>query len=517
MSLCQSKKKWYFPLGLTLLAIMLGTQNFFKQVELIKSKNQITVDNRADLLRQYMSFMSVSSDSLKLGIESLLNSKNQLSLQTSIAKKLRFYPEYNLYSLDINNASRSTGTLHVLKDIDLKNPEILSEIAASLSMDPILKPLTYNLKLTAWAYYISKNHFLYISPKHSLKDFQFNAEQYTKPFWVQAIPENNPKHRMIISDVYKDGAGKGMMITLSNPIFHNDEFKGIAAIDISTQQMDALLAVDSTIKSSILVDENNIITASIKASEIGSSLGCNKTQDKSAWFSYNSQLIYMTSVINNELYIVHQITKSQLWLEALKKSLFQFSLIMLGLVLSFLSIELYCVSIRNRNLMLIDSLTKLYNRRGFAKLAEKPIAHLRRDKKGYAVLLLDLDFFKTINDQFGHATGDQVLKTLAQILLSNNREESIISRWGGEEFLILLPKANLQSALDVANRIHEKIHQAEVISKQDGNTVIKFTTSIGVALQQPNDGLEDVINHADKALYQAKDKGRDTTYIYQPG
>jgi len=331
------------------------------------------------------------------------------------------------------------------------------------------------------------------------------------------MPENNPKHSMIISDVYKDGAGKGMMITLSNPVFHNDKFKGIAAIDISTQQMNALLAVDSTIKSSILVDENNIITASMKASEIGTSLDCNKTRNKSSWFSYNSQLLYMTSVINNELYIVHQITKSQLWLEALKKSLFQFSLIILGLVLSFLSIELYCISIRNRNLMLIDPLTKLYNRRGFAKLAEKPIAHLRRDKKGYAVLLLDLDFFKTINDQFGHATGDQVLKTLAQILLSNNREESIISRWGGEEFLILLPKADLQSALDVANRIHEKIHQAEVISKQDGNTVIKFTTSIGIALQQPNDGLEDVINHADKALYQAKDKGRDTTSVYQPG
>lgn len=513
---CQSKTKWYFLLALTLLAITLGARHFFNQVEKIKSQTQLIVDNRADLFRQYMSFMSVSSDSLKLGMESLLNSNLQPYLQTSIAKKIRFYPEYNLYSLDDDNAGQSTGTLHILKDVDLKNPEILSEIASSLSMDPIFYPLTNNLKLTAWAYYISKNHFLYISPKHSLKDFQFNAEQYTKPFWIQAMPENNPKHSMIISDVYEDGAGKGMMITLANPVLNNGEFKGIAAIDISIKQMNALLAVDTTLSSSMLVDENNIITASMKDNEIGTSLYCNKTNSKNAWISFDGNLQYMTSVINNELYIVHKLTKSQLWLSALKESLFHLTLLMLGLILSFLSIQLYCASISNRNLMLIDPLTQLYNRRGFTTLSAKSIAHLKRDKKDYALLLLDLDFFKKINDQYGHNCGDQVLVELANILIENNREESIISRWGGEEFLILLPNADERSAMDVANRIHKKIQQTEVIPNQNSNTVIRFTTSIGIAFQNQNESLEEVINHADKALYQSKEKGRDTTSVYKP-
>jgi len=515
MTECQPQKKWYLLLALTLLTTVLGARHFINEVEQIKSKTQFAVDNRADLFRQYINFMGVSSDSLKLDIENRLNSIQQAYQQTSTAQKIRFYPEFNLYSLDDSHSAQATGTLHILGDVDLKQPNILSEIAATLSIDPILKPLTNKLESTAWAYYTSKNHFLYIAPKHSLKDFQFNTEQYKKPFWAQAIPENNPEHRMIISDVYEDGAGKGMMITLSNPVLNHGEFKGVVSIDISTEHMNALLGVDSTIKNSRLIDENKIITASMQDREIGTLLEFNKTTSKNRWIPYSENLLYVTSVINQELYIVHQLTKSQLWQAALKESLFHWSLLAFGLILSLLSIQLYCVPLRNRELMLIDPLTELYNRRGFTTLSRKLIAQSKRNQNGYAILLADIDLFKQINDQFGHSCGDIVLMELAKILKSTNREDSIISRWGGEEFQILLPDIDIDCALEVAKRLHAKIRQAEVVSPLHNNAVMRFTVSIGVALQNQDESLEDVINHADKALYQSKENGRNTTTVYQ--
>jgi len=513
MKQSHSNIKWYALIALALIMVSLGTSQFINNVEQIKTKTQISVDNRTDLFRQYINFMSVLSDSLKLNIESHLHVKNDTYLHDSILNKIRFFPEYGIYSLKQDEASKVAGTLHILKDVDLNQTEILSEIESSLSLDSLLAPLTNKLQSTAWAYYASKNSFLYITPKHNLNEFQFNKMQYKKPFWTQAIPENNPEHRMVITDIYKDGAGKGMMITISNPVITNGEFKGVVSIDISIKQMNNLLGVDPHIKSSMLVDENHIITASKKPELLATKLDL--PSYNLGWTNLEQSFVYITPVLEKELYIVHKITKSQLWIQAIKESLFQWSLLAFGFILSIFSIQLFCISQHNKKLMMVDPLTQLYNRRGFEKLAQKLIAHSRREHSNGSVLLLDIDFFKQVNDQFGHNSGDQILVELSKILKTNNREDSIISRWGGEEFLILLADSDVSASMEVANRLHSKIRQTKLASKTNKNAIMKFTVSIGIAPLDSNETLEDAINHADKALYQAKQNGRNSTTIYQ--
>lgn len=156
-----------------------------------------------------------------------------------------------------------------------------------------------------------------------------------------------------------------------------------------------------------------------------------------------------------------------------------------------------------------DQLTGLYNR--FAlnrKLAQLQQLHSRHQQP-YAVLLLDLDHFKQVNDQYGHLTGDKVLKHAATLLKQSIRNEDILGRFGGEEFLLLLPMTEQQAAEQVADKLIQLLRQQPL---QLGDTAIALTTSIGIATAHANSpalSSETMLQQADKALYHAKANGRD--------
>ena len=156
-----------------------------------------------------------------------------------------------------------------------------------------------------------------------------------------------------------------------------------------------------------------------------------------------------------------------------------------------------------------DQLTGLYNR--FAlnrKLAQLQQLHSRHQQP-YAVLLLDLDHFKQVNDQYGHLTGDKVLKHAATLLKQSIRNEDILGRFGGEEFLLLLPMTEQQAAEQVAEKLIQLLRQQPL---QLGDTAIALTTSIGIATAHANSpalSSETMLQQADKALYHAKANGRD--------
>jgi len=160
---------------------------------------------------------------------------------------------------------------------------------------------------------------------------------------------------------------------------------------------------------------------------------------------------------------------------------------------------------RVKELSLRDSLTGLYNRR----ILEE-ILHLEENKRRQtplALLLIDVDNFKAINDTFGHPAGDSVLTVLAKILMDNSRKENIVARYGGEEFAVLLNNTGLDTALQVADRLRMKL--SEQVFTFSGRKV-SFTASIGVS---HNDGVtaipETLLSRADQALYQAKRSGKN--------
>lgn len=146
-----------------------------------------------------------------------------------------------------------------------------------------------------------------------------------------------------------------------------------------------------------------------------------------------------------------------------------------------------------------DSLTGLLNRRQFYHLTE----HIMPTAMDFSLLLVDADHFKHINDRFGHQKGDEVLIQLSRTLEQQSRKGDFVFRWGGEEFLLLLPQTSLDTALDVAEDIRLTLENLALAD------LPPFTVSIGVARHQPDESLDTLFKRVDEALYRAKNDGRN--------
>lgn len=155
-----------------------------------------------------------------------------------------------------------------------------------------------------------------------------------------------------------------------------------------------------------------------------------------------------------------------------------------------------------------DSLTGLNNRNKFKEIYGKEIRRGFRYKNDLSLIIFDLDFFKNINDTYGHQIGDEVLKDISQVVLGNVREHDIVVRWGGEEFLILLPETSLEGSLNVAQKIRMAIEDKEFSSKN-----LKLTASFGIASLKDGDDESTLLERTDEALYEAKKSGRNKVVV----
>lgn len=166
-------------------------------------------------------------------------------------------------------------------------------------------------------------------------------------------------------------------------------------------------------------------------------------------------------------------------------------------------IKLKYQSDKLRTMALHDQLTQLYNRHFLIESANSKLAHVERHGNALSVMMMDIDFFKHINDQFGHQAGDEVLKSIADLLKEHSRKEDVVARFGGEEFVILLEHCALNSAMEKAELLRESI---EALMPSG----IPVTASFGVAqLLDHEQTFVDLLSRADAAVYKAKDQGRN--------
>lgn len=156
-----------------------------------------------------------------------------------------------------------------------------------------------------------------------------------------------------------------------------------------------------------------------------------------------------------------------------------------------------------RRLTEIDSLTQLYNRLKLDAALKMEIERYGRSGSPFSVILLDIDDFKKVNDVYGHLTGDAVLVELAEILKSTIRKIDTVGRWGGEEFMIILPESDLDGGLALAEKLRERIHE----HKFPGFGCL--TASFGVAVSEKGGDQQQLVARADKAMYQAKKSGKN--------
>jgi diguanylate cyclase (GGDEF)-like protein len=164
-----------------------------------------------------------------------------------------------------------------------------------------------------------------------------------------------------------------------------------------------------------------------------------------------------------------------------------------------------------RLLATYDSLTGLLSRRAFMEQSNYICHFAERQGLEFTILVIDLDHFKKINDQYGHETGDKVLESFGKIMRLKSRESDLAGRIGGEEFAFFLPATTADKACNFAERLQKAIRE-DIIKKN--NVHIRYTASIGLAYFSQTMNIEMAISQADKALYRAKRNGRNQTVIY---
>jgi diguanylate cyclase len=162
-----------------------------------------------------------------------------------------------------------------------------------------------------------------------------------------------------------------------------------------------------------------------------------------------------------------------------------------------------------RNESLTDPLTSLANRKFFDEALAKALAAARSKGEPVSLMLTDIDHFKKFNDNYGHLTGDQVLRLVASAVKQNVKGQDIAARYGGEEFAIVLPNTVLRSALTVADHIRCAVMNKELMKRSTGEHLGRVTISIGVASMRSNDTPQSLIERADVCLYSAKRSGRN--------
>jgi len=157
---------------------------------------------------------------------------------------------------------------------------------------------------------------------------------------------------------------------------------------------------------------------------------------------------------------------------------------------------------------MLDHLTSLPNRRYCDIALSAKLSELKRYNWMFGLVMADIDFFKRVNDTHGHHIGDRVLKSVSRALVENSRPFDVVSRWGGEEFLIVIPHVDADSLRNLTDRFRVIVEQTPIPTE---NGEVKVTISLGATLAQPSDTIQSLIERVDRLMYQSKDEGRNTS------
>jgi diguanylate cyclase (GGDEF)-like protein len=161
-----------------------------------------------------------------------------------------------------------------------------------------------------------------------------------------------------------------------------------------------------------------------------------------------------------------------------------------------------------------DTLTNLFNHRYFHEQFSLEVKRSQRYNRILSLIMLDVDSFKTYNDRYGHLEGDRILREIALLMKRNVRQMDTVSRYGGEEFTIILPETDLKGAKTVAEKIRREAEEMSLVNEKT-KEVIKITVSAGVAMYEHGLSKDNLIARADQALYQAKAEGKNKVCVFK--
>ena len=427
--------------------------------------------------------------------------------------------EYNMDGTEGAEYSTKMGNITGIGPIPNSGTDKV-ELNLAISFNDYFSEFYRRLPKIAWIYYTSENDFVFMYPWVSSADFKYSENLKKVAFYSVATPENNRFREAVWTPVYLDAAGKGNMITLSNPIYFGDEFKGVLSLDLTTEALSGILQSD--FDGYIVDSENNIISAS-KQSQAGSGVinlkdyvgltDAEIQEVESAKHDVVQKIgkhyIYKTRINDAPWTVLIIVPLYSIVGKALVLTLPEIIIGILLLFGYFVFMNLQEVEELLKKASLTDPLTGLNNRRYLDAMIEKEIARADRYKENLSMASLDLDRFKKVNDTWGHPIGDEVLKLTANVVKNSIRESDVLVRLGGEEFAILLPHTNIDAAHMIAERTRRAIEEAS------HPIAGKVTASFGVAERQSGESYNSLYRRVDKALYRAKESGRNCVIAYE--
>lgn len=337
---------------------------------------------------------------------------------------------------------------------------------------------------------------------HALNPQQLGIDFYSDfLFTSQRLIETKPK----VVEAFRRATLKGWRYALANPerMIHSIKNKWGSDKSLNELRYEAL-AISNLVRSE-LVEIGYIKTDRI---------------NEMADVFINEGLIATRYHLKNFIYRAEQRAIATANNRVILLSFVLFTMVALCVFLTFVMRKLRLeierreeVEERLRHLASIDPLTQLYNRRMFSQLIEIEEKQAKRNHSTYSLVLLDIDLFKAINDQYGHNTGDTVIEGVANTITKMARESDICARFGGEEFIVMLPNTDLSDALVFTQRLQQAINNHSFLT--DGQQAFSITASYGMVQWDFEESITQVIAHADDALYQAKRAGRDCIRAYR--
>ena len=429
-------------------------------------------------------------------------SENTKKLDETTIKNIHLVGNDGAFALDMPSKPNIIG----YGDMNFSAPA-LEQMQMALSLDrqfAMTKKMNANY---AWLYFISKYHFVTMFPYISSAQYICSKKYLKKELWQYALPSNNAEGKLFFTPVYLDDAGKGLVVTIGKPVYKKSEFQGTLNIDITLECLHQLLKKHNLHNGKyFIVNEENQIVASSQEGIVFA------TQNNATKIVENSTM--MMQIEHSPWKLYYKMETKYMYLHTLYYVLFIGLLLWLLFRIKNLMLDLNQSKKNLEYLASVDSMTGLYNRRYFYALANKILKEAQQHYNDFSIVLLDIDTFKMINDTYGHATGDDVIVHLSTLLKENLNDEVLICRYGGDEFILLLPHTSKENALVQMNVLHQKIQKASLRSQ---NIDVFYSVSLGVSCfekEKDNDILA-MISRADQALYRAKELGRNRVEFFQ--
>ena len=481
-------------------------------------------DNLSSSVEDELEEAFIMVEYLHLSAVDMMKDKDSLALKRSLL--IKNIDKNGIYALDEykNKKVKLNDKVNLLGySNSYKNKELMQEIEAALRLAPYFKLVKKNNDY-AWVYYFSKNHFTVLYPYISSKDFHFSKKLEEKPFFKYATPKLNPNAQLFSTPLYKDYIGKGLMLTIGKPVYYKDEFLGTIDLDITLNKFDNILSkLDYLNNKSIMYNKYDQIMASnnvILNFDRGRIYKVNNfisseilsLQNSSATLKYvDSKYVFVKKNSHLEFNFIYIVDAYVVWFKSL---LYTFPIFLLMLSIVYL-VYLYKKSKRlNQKLKLQtieDYMTGAYNRRYFFEVAEAIFSKAKRKNSKIAVVMIDIDDFKAINDTYGHDIGDIAIIEVKKILEKNLRRYDLFARFGGEEFCVLLDDISKEDVEKLFEKIRKEFEENE-ISKE--NITFSYTVSFGIVYGLL-DSLHSMIKLADEAVYKSKEEGKNRVSLYE--